>query len=100
MVREANKEDLNEILCLYLHLHEDSIPDISNDEKTLIATCIEHTRDEIVRYFSNNFDIKNEQANKELQYQGKEWIKDRLRWMNSENVNRSASLGMYYSRHG
>ncbi len=35
MVREARKEDLNEILELYLCLHEESIPEKSN---TLLGT--------------------------------------------------------------
>lgn len=30
MVREANKEDLNELLELYLYLHEDSVPEPSD----------------------------------------------------------------------
>ena len=29
MIREANRDDLNELLELYLYLHEDSIPDES-----------------------------------------------------------------------
>lgn len=35
MIREARKEDLNELLKLYLFLHEDSVPEFNNSlEKT------------------------------------------------------------------
>ena len=30
MVREANKDDLDEILQLYLYLHEDRVPEIQS----------------------------------------------------------------------
>ena len=40
MIREANKNDLNEILNLYLHLHEKSVPEDSKHLRSTWDTII------------------------------------------------------------
>ena len=51
-------------------------------------------------YLEDNYDYKNEGTNVELQYKGEQWIKENYCWMNSENIKRAVSQGMYYAWHG
>ena len=64
-----------------------------------VAGYIEGTRDTINEYFYNNY-YKNGETNKELQVQGKSWIKSEYAWMNSENIKRAFNRGMYFTWHG
>lgn len=106
-----NEEILNMVYSASLefgeHFHrpvieivEELYPRIDSDEKTSIAEYIEQTRDTIEQYFYDGYDCGNENANKELQRRGKQWIKNKYSWMNCENVDRAASQGMYYAWHG
>ena len=83
-----------------IEIIEELYPDISNDEKISIVSYIEQTRNDIENYFYSNYDYKSEDANKELQHRGKQWIKNKYHWMNTENINRSANQGMYYAWRG
>lgn len=75
-------------------------PNISNEDKINLADYIEQTKDSIEKYFYDNYDYKNEGTNVELQYKGEQWIKENYCWMNSENIKRAVSQGMYYAWHG
>ncbi|UTC74712.1 hypothetical protein E4O03_10990 [Treponema sp. OMZ 792] len=83
-----------------IEIIEDLYPNISSDEKNSIAAYIEQTRENIEKYFYDHYDYKNETVNKYLHEQGKQWIKETYTWMNSKNINRAASQGMYYAWHG
>ena len=83
-----------------LEIVEELYPYISDEEKTSTANYIEQTRDSIERYFCNQYDCKNENLDSELRKQGEKWIKDNYPWLNSENVNRALSQGMYYAWRG
>lgn len=74
--------------------------DILNEDKIRLADYIEQTKDSIEKYFYENYDYKNEGVNAELQYKGEQWIKENYCWMNSENIKRAVSRGMYYAWHG
>ena len=97
-----NEEILNTIYSASLEFGENfhkSILEI-DEEKTSTAYYIEKTRDSIERYFCNQYDCKNENVDSELRKQGEKWIKDNYPWLNSENVNRALSQGMYYAWRG
>ena len=83
-----------------LEIVEELYPYISDEEKTSTANYIEQTRDSIERYFCNQYDCKNKNVDSELRKQGEKWIKDNYPWLNSENVNRALSQGMYYAWRG
>ena len=48
MVREVTKNDLNELLELYLHLHEDTIPEMSEHLANTWDTIIEDENHHII----------------------------------------------------
>lgn len=50
MVREANKEDLNQILELYLHLHESDIPEESEHLQNTWDTIIDDANHHLLVY--------------------------------------------------
>lgn len=48
MVREIRENDLNNILELYLHLHEDSIPEMSENLKNTWNTILQDENHHII----------------------------------------------------
>ncbi len=48
MIREANINDLNDLLLLYLHLHEDSVPEITEHVKMTWKSIIEDENHHII----------------------------------------------------
>ena len=48
MVREIRENDLNNILELYLHLHEDSIPEMSENLKNIWNTILQDENHHII----------------------------------------------------
>ena len=62
MLREAHENDLHELLQLYLHLHEDSVPDDSEKLRSVWQRIMSDSDHHIIVnvqngkivYFSNN----------------------------------------------
>lgn len=48
MIREVNINDLNDLLLLYLHLHEDSVPGITDHVKNTWKAIIEDENHHII----------------------------------------------------
>ena len=48
MIREIRENDLNNILELYLHLHEDSIPEMSENLKNIWNTILQDENHHII----------------------------------------------------
>lgn len=87
-----------------IELTKDNFPNLDEKTRRDMVIYIEKTREEINDYFFKRYDYKNDAnsatVNTLLQKNGHEWIKQNYPWMNEDNIQSSASEGMYFGWHG